>query len=271
MQQQQTTNAVQTTVAPKLTLNQYIRTNDKGQPVTTSRDVAVVFNKRHYNVIRDIQGLECSKDFTDLNFELSTYQDSTGRTLPYYEITRDGFTFLAMGFTGKKAATFKEQYIAAFNAMEQKLMHQQVKLPSRLEYAQMLVQAEQDKQKLLTENLELEDKVVNLSNKTEFLKDFEVSDKTFTITEAAKMLHLKPKIFMKVLRSKYILVKPKKVNFATQRYVNAGYFVNNEVVAEDLFTGKKYTSFQTRVTPKGLIWLKKLLDKGDFGKFAEIR
>lgn len=65
--------------------------------------VAEKFGKEHKNVLRDIQNLECSQEFTKLNFELSNYKDSTGRKLPMYEMTRDGFTFLAMGFTGKEA------------------------------------------------------------------------------------------------------------------------------------------------------------------------
>ncbi len=89
--------------------------------VISSRDVARVFEKEHKNVLRDIRSLECSADFTELNFELSTYSDNTGRKLPEVIITRDGFTILAMGFTGRKAMAFKEAYIAEFNRMEREL------------------------------------------------------------------------------------------------------------------------------------------------------
>lgn len=85
--------------------------NDR--PVVSSRDIARVFEKRHDNVIRDIENLECSKSFSLLNFEESTYETEWGKEYPEYLITRDGFTFLAMGFTGAKAAEFKEKYIAA--------------------------------------------------------------------------------------------------------------------------------------------------------------
>lgn len=94
---------------------------DHRRAVTTSLLVAEKFNKRHKNVLRDIEKMECSDSFTRLNFEPSEYQDSTGRTLPMYLITRDGFTFLAMGFTGKEAATWKEKFISAFNKMEKQL------------------------------------------------------------------------------------------------------------------------------------------------------
>lgn len=94
---------------------------DKAEAVTTSMNVAEVFGKQHKNVLRDIKELDCSEEFRKLNFELSEYTDSTGRKLPMYTMTRDGFTFLVMGYRGKKAAKFKEEYIKAFNRMEKEL------------------------------------------------------------------------------------------------------------------------------------------------------
>jgi Rha family phage regulatory protein len=89
-----------------------------GQPTTTSIDVANHFSKRHDTVLRAVRQLECSPEFTDRNFAASEYTDSTGRKLTQYRMTRDGFTFLCMGFTGKEAAKWKEAYINAFNQME---------------------------------------------------------------------------------------------------------------------------------------------------------
>lgn len=102
-----------------------------GIPKTTSLIVAKNFDKQHKDVLRRIENLECSQYFTQRNFTLSEYTDPTGRKLPMYEMTRDGWTFLCMGFNGKKAAEWKEKYISAFNAMEQKLIipASPVKLP----------------------------------------------------------------------------------------------------------------------------------------------
>lgn len=97
-----------------------------GHAVTTSLDLAHYFNKRHDNVIQKIKTLECSPSFAALNFQASEYTDISGRKLPCYLITRDGFAFLAMGFTGKRAAAFKEAYISAFNEMERTLKSPQV-------------------------------------------------------------------------------------------------------------------------------------------------
>ena len=98
---------------------------NNGKIVTTSLQVAEVFNKLHRHVLRDIRNLECSSNFQESNFGLSFYHSKLlnggYKKQPMYYITRDGFTFLAMGFTGKIAAKFKEAYINAFNEMEKKL------------------------------------------------------------------------------------------------------------------------------------------------------
>ena len=92
---------------------------------TTSRDVAEKFEKNHRDVIRSVKNLDCSEDFRARNFALTSQTvampNGATRNDPMYLMTRDGFTFLAMGFTGAKAARFKEAYIAEFNRMEEKL------------------------------------------------------------------------------------------------------------------------------------------------------
>ena len=92
-----------------------------------SRKIAEVFEKNHFDVLRSIKRIISdesgySKEFTERNFAVSKYVDETGRKLPCYLLTRDGFVALAMGFTGKKADAFKEQYIKLFNEMEQQIL-----------------------------------------------------------------------------------------------------------------------------------------------------
>ncbi len=98
-----------------------------GQITTTSQQIAEHFGKAHRSVLLAIRRLECSTEFTEHNFVRSDYADVTGRRLPCYRITRDGFVFLAMGFTGKEAAHWKEAYITAFNKMEAQLLAQAAK------------------------------------------------------------------------------------------------------------------------------------------------
>lgn len=95
-----------------------------GQPMTTSLDVAEKFDKPHKDVLAAIRKLieDLPKDFIERNFALSEYTDPTGRKLPMYYLTRDAFSLLAMGFTGKAALAWKVRYIEAFNGMEAELL-----------------------------------------------------------------------------------------------------------------------------------------------------
>ncbi|EFR9487994.1 transcriptional regulator [Salmonella enterica] len=115
------------TMATALTLSHPEVTIENGRAVTTSVAVAEYFRKLHKNVIQKIEMLDCSPEFTRLNFKPSEYTDATGRTLPAYQITKNGFVFLVMGFTGKKAAAFKEAYIAEFDRMENELRQQNLR------------------------------------------------------------------------------------------------------------------------------------------------
>ena len=95
--------------------------NKKEVNVVSSLDIAETFEKRHSDVLRSIESLECSKSFAERNFALSDYKDTTGKSNKMYYITRDGFTLLVMGYTGEKAMKFKEAYINQFNQMEKML------------------------------------------------------------------------------------------------------------------------------------------------------
>jgi Rha family phage regulatory protein len=70
--------------------------------------VAEVFGKNHHHVIDAIEDIQCSQEFRETNFRLSSYVTSQNKEMKMYEFSRDGFSFLVMGFTGAKAAQFKE-------------------------------------------------------------------------------------------------------------------------------------------------------------------
>lgn len=90
--------------------------------VTTSLKISEAFQKRHSHVIEKIKNLECSKAFRSANFSAHPHKnEQNGEIYTVWHITKDGFMFLVMGFTGKKAAQIKEAYINAFNAMADKL------------------------------------------------------------------------------------------------------------------------------------------------------
>ena len=138
-----------------------------GVPMVSSRVVAQKFGKRHDNVLQNIDNLDCSPEFRLLNFQDSSYKNEQNKKQPEVLMTRDGFTFLAMGFTGKKAAQWKEQYIAAFNQMETYIKDQSA---ARLEYRPMTdaIQAAHDPAKFYhytTENDMLYRIVLGMSSK----------------------------------------------------------------------------------------------------------
>jgi len=97
------------------------------QPRTLSTDVAVYFGKQHKDVLRQIRKIveQCDADYRERNFAPTFVNvpgpNNASRKDPAYSMTRDGFTLLAMGFTGKEALKWKIRYIEAFNAMEAEL------------------------------------------------------------------------------------------------------------------------------------------------------
>lgn len=119
------------------------------QAVTTSLKVAEVFGKEHFNVIRDIEELisKITLEKGKLNFGdtllpkmfiKDEYCDAQGKIQPMYYMNRDGFTLLAMGFTGSAALKFKLAYIAKFNELEQRLIIPAETLPLREKYSMLM-------------------------------------------------------------------------------------------------------------------------------------
>jgi|TARA_R110000751_G_scaffold141815_1_gene245287 Rha family phage regulatory protein len=100
---------------------QLVKQSD-GQLMTTSKIVSDVFGKVHRDVVRSIKELKCSDEFRVRNFAQSYYVSPQNKKLQCYEMTRDGFSILCMGFTGNKAMEWKEKYINAFNEMESGLL-----------------------------------------------------------------------------------------------------------------------------------------------------
>ncbi|EOF7513647.1 Rha family transcriptional regulator [Campylobacter jejuni] len=105
----------------------------------TSLDIAKVFGKQHKHIL-ELIGEKFNnneiKNFCEPNFRLSfktrKIEGFRGkeRKYPYYQLTKDGFSFIAMGLTGRKADKFKIEFINAFNEME-KLLQKEIKSPNK--------------------------------------------------------------------------------------------------------------------------------------------
>lgn len=98
--------------------------NKKGTIMVSSLKVAEYFEKEHRDVLRAIEKIECSQEFRERNFALSSYKSQQNKRMPCIEMTKDGFAMLAMGFTGSRATAWKEKFLEAFNLMEQALRSQ---------------------------------------------------------------------------------------------------------------------------------------------------
>lgn len=138
--------------------------NKDGQLVVSSRQVAEHFDKQHKDVlesIRSIQGQISTAKFSAL-FILSSYKAANGKNNPEYLLTRDGFTLLAMRFTGPKALEWKLKYIEAFNKMEQQLKNNLLMTTNLSPELQVLINLELKQKELETAVSETQKEIQNM-------------------------------------------------------------------------------------------------------------
>lgn len=147
-------------------MDELVIMHDK-QVVTTSLALAEVFEKKHQHVLRDIDALKDVSNFGQMFFE-SNEPDSYGRNRRIYFMNRDGFTLIAMGYTGSKAMEFKLKYIEAFNQMEKKIKEEtQFRLPTNLaEMSTMFYSVMKDQDKKIEKQNEKVNFLMNLSGLT---------------------------------------------------------------------------------------------------------
>lgn len=143
-----------------------ILSTQNGEPVVSSRQIAESFGKEHRNVMRDIENLmsegALKNEHTPLFYKTEYVHEQNGQTYPMYLMNRDGFTLLAMGFTGKAALEWKLKYIAAFNAMEQQLNQRQPDLSELSPELRCLIRLEQQQKQQAQELVRLNQKLDQL-------------------------------------------------------------------------------------------------------------
>ncbi len=166
--------------------------NEKGVDITTSLIVAQVFGKEHKNVLRDIESLSCSESFRVLNFEQTPYvHPQNGQTYKMYTMTKDGFSFLVMGYTGEKAGEFKERFINEFNRREAMLKSDDYILMRSMQILQGRIQAiEADNARLEQQNNYLTNEIKQSAPKVKYYDDCLQSVNTLTTTQVAKQIGL---------------------------------------------------------------------------------
>ena len=238
-----------------------------GEVFASSRDVAAAFEKRHDNVIRDIGNLiraEPSlglRQFAQggvLKFEETPYvNEQNGQTYKAYAMTRDGFTLLAMGFTGAKALRWKLRYIEAFNALEAELRRRASTDP-----AVALNDPTALRGLLLTYSekvLALEATNAELTPKAQALDRIATAEGALCITAAAKALQVQPKALFTYLRQHgWIYKRPGSAHYlGYQGRTNAG-DLEHKVHTILRADGSEKIIEQVLVTPQGLTKLAKL-------------
>lgn len=213
-------------------MNDIILSMQNGEPVVSSRQIAENFDKNHRDVLRAVDNLkEDVRNFAQMFFE-STEPDSYGREQRAYLMNRDGFTLLAMGFTGKAALEWKLKYIAAFNEMEKKLTEQ-----PQLTRSQLLATA------LIAAHEELEEKdkqIEAMKPKALFADAVSASKKSILVGEMAKLLSQnginigQNRLFDWLRRNGYLIKDPKRsdYNLPTQRSMEMGLFEIKETTIQ---------------------------------------
>ena len=229
-----------------------ILSTQNGEPVASSRQIAESFGKEHKHVLTAIRQILVAENSATKFFHETAFE-YRGQKFPEYMMNRDGFTLLAMGFTGKAALEWKLKYIHAFNAMEKQLAQR-----PQLSRAELMAQA------LIAAHDELEHKdrqIAELTPKGIFADAVSASKKSILVGELAKLLCQngvqigQNRLFSWMREHGYLIKDPKRSDYngPTQRAVEQGLFEIKEttVVHSDGHTSINKTP---KVTGKGQIY-----------------
>lgn len=249
-------------------MNDIILSTQNGEPVVSSRQIAENFDKNHRDVLRAVDNLkEDVRNFAQMFFE-TTVPDSYGREQRAYLMNRDGFTLLAMGFTGKAALEWKLKYIAAFNEMEKKLAEQ-----PKLTRSQLIATA------LIAAHKELEEKdkqIETMKPKALFADAVSASNQSILVGEMAKLLsqngiQMGQNRLFQWMRENGYLIKDKKrtdYNMQTQKSMELRLF---EIKETSIAHSDGHTSINKtpKVTGIGQVYFVNLFLKTEKNKKAE--
>lgn len=242
--------------------------NQEGRILASSLEVAEKFGKEHSKIKRSIKSFE--KDVANFGemFKLSYYEDSYGRSQEEYNMNRDGFSLLAMGFTGKKALEWKLKYIDAFNKMEETLksgdyLSEEEKLKLQL-FSKDPLEVASAHNRLV--ELEVNKATAPLIPKAEFHDAVSVAENCINFGKFAASFQNNNKVSFgrnKILdwcrRKDYLCSSHNLKNKPSQQMLDSGYMKYKERTNER--NGKTYITYTPLLTGKGQIWLtKKLLE-----------
>lgn len=236
-----------------------------GQIVVSSRDVAERFGKEHKTVIRAIENIffEGSKLCHEKMFIETTYfEPSRGKHYKEYLMTRDGFTLLAMGFTGKEAFKFKLAYIEAFNKMEEALKNQTPALPTTYKDALIALVAEVEaKERLQLEVKAKEEAIQEMKPKADFCEEVLEADGAVPINIIAKDYGMSARSMNRLLHQLKVQYPSGGTWVLYAKYQDQGY-TTTETGTKDTRFGE-YAYVTTKWTQKGRMFIyEKLKENG---------
>jgi len=240
-------------------MNNLVSINN-GQPVTTSLLVAEKFGKRHDNVLRDIETLSCSDAFRLLNFEETPYTHPQNRQkYKMYRMTKDGFSFLVMGYTGEKAGEFKELFIGEFNKRTAMLSSDDYILARSQEILLGKVKALESEVAGQQEALEIKDRQIErLLPDADYARRVLTSRDTFTTTQIAKELGLGAPTLNRKLRQLRVQYKQNGQWLLFHKHQNKGYVKVNTY--SETLNGETKTYHSTVWTERGRQFIHNLLN-----------
>lgn len=203
-----------------------------GQKMVSSRDVAKNFEKEHKDVLRAVENIKAQNcALTSMFFE-STYTAGTGKAYPMYLMNRDGFSLLAMGFTGSKAMEWKLKYIQAFNAMERKLTTPE---SDDMILSRAVLIANKNVEQLQSTNIQLVQENAKLKPASDYAHAVLMSDEKLTVKQIAQNYGMTSQKFNSILEEMGIQYKVNKQWILYRKYQGKGYVVG---VPFDIGNGK---------------------------------
>lgn len=238
------------------TMNNLVFKGQNNQALTNSLLVAEKFGKEHQHILRDIRNLIGGmSNFGETPYfvETSYIHEQNGREYPMYVMNRDGFTLLAMGFTGEKALKFKLDYINAFNQMEEMIKSGGHHVPGSFREA-LLLAAEQQAR------IEEQQNIIEANRpKVLFAEAVETSQRSCLIGELAKILNQngikigQNRLFQLLRDEGYLCKTGENYNLPTQRAMEMNLFEIKKTIINKP-DGTILVTTTTKVTGKGQIY-----------------
>lgn len=236
-----------------------ITLDTSGQPVASSRDIAEHFGKEHKNVLQSIENLTAENSALTQMFFKTSYTSGTGKAYPMYLMNRDGFTLLAMGFTGKAALEWKLKYIEAFNAMESELRSQQTALPQ--DYPSALRALADKAERVLaleSENERQKQVIADFEPIRQYVDTILESAATLTITQIAADYDLSARTLNKILNEEGVQHMVNGQWILYKRHMGMGY-TKSKTIQFNRSDGTPDTKMSTQWTQKGRLFLHNIL------------